>query len=143
MKRNESGFTLIELMITVAVIAILCAVAIPAYGNYLMRGRLVEAYSGLGMVQTSAEEYWSNKRTYVDFDKDTPNRMPPAGNNFTFSLTSAGVSGYTVTAIGRNQAAGFEFTIDQGGNRATTKSPAGWGTSTSCWINGKGGQCVQ
>jgi len=143
MKRNDSGFTLIELMIAVAVVSILCAVAIPAYGNYVMRGRLVEAYSGLGMVQTSAEEYWSNKRTYADLDKDTPSRLPPAGNNFSFSLTSANDSSYLVTATGRNQAAGFEFTIDQGGNRATTRSPAGWGTSTSCWINAKGGKCVQ
>jgi len=142
MKRHTSGFTLIELMIVVAVIGILGAIAIPAYGDYLMRARLTEAFTGLASVQASAEEYWSNQHTYVGFDQDTPSRMPPAGENFTFSLSGTSASAYIVTATGRGRAAGFVYTIDQGGKR-TTSAPAAWGSSTSCWIDRKGGQCVQ
>lgn len=143
MKSNTSGFSLIELLIAVAVIGILSAIAIPAYGNYVMRSRLTEAFTGLSLAQTSAEEYWSNKHTYVGFDTDTPSRLPAASANFTFGYSGASDSAFTVTATGRGQAAGFVYTIDQGGKRATTASPTGWGTSASCWIDRKGGQCVQ
>jgi len=139
---KPAGFTLIELMIVVAIIGILGAIAIPAYGNYLMRARLTEAFTGLASVQTSAEEYWSNKHTYIDFDRDTPSRMPPDGENFTFRYSGATDSAYTVSAVGRGKATGFTYTIDQGGKR-TTSAPADWGSSTSCWIDRKGGQCVQ
>jgi type IV pilus assembly protein PilE len=142
MKRTTSGFTLIELMIVVAVLGILGAIVVPAYGNYLMRARLAEAFTGLASVQTGAEEYWSNRHTYVDFDRDTPSRMPPDGENFTFGYSGATDSAYTVTATGRAKAAGFTYTIDQGGKR-TSAGPAGWGSSSSCWIDRKGGQCVQ
>jgi len=140
--KNAAGFSLIELMIAVAIIGILSAIAIPAYGNYLMRARLTEAFTALGSAQTAAEEYWSNKHTYVDFDTETPSRMPPAGTNFNYSLVSPSASGFKIKATGKGQAAGFNYTIDQSGKR-TSDLPAGWSSSDSCWIDRKGGQCVQ
>jgi type IV pilus assembly protein PilE len=135
---RERGFTLIELLIVVAILGVLGAVAIPAYGNYLMRARLADAYSGLGSVQTAAEEYWSNNRTYAGFD-----RLPTASANFSYTLTSATASAYVVTAAGRGAATGFSFTINQNGVRTTPAVPTGWTTSTSCWIDRKDGRCVQ
>lgn len=139
MKRVKNGFTLIEVLVTVVIVGILMAVAMPAYNDYVIRGRLTEAFSALGTAQPAAEQFWSNNRTYVGFD--TAVNFPAATANFTYALSGASASAYTVTATGIGKVAGFVYTIDQNGNRATTGSPAGWGTSTSCWVDHKGGSC--
>jgi type IV pilus assembly protein PilE len=136
MRRRETGFTLIELMITIAIVAILSAVAIPSYSNYVQRGRLTEAFTMLSAMQPKAEEQWSNNRTYAGL------QLPTNTVNFSYTADLKD-SSYTITASGINKMADFEFTIDQNGNRATTRVPTGWTASTSCWIDRKGGQCVQ
>ena len=61
MKRNmQQGFTLIELMIVVAIIGILAAIAIPAYQNYTIRAQVSEGASLLGPIQTAFSEYYAN-----------------------------------------------------------------------------------
>ena len=148
MKRQDSGFSLIEILVVVAIIGILTSIAVPAYGGYVTRSRLVEAFSGLSSAQTSAEEYWSNNHTYVGFDTvdaSHPRRLPPDSSNFTFTVDDATVSdsAITIKATGHNTVNGFVFSIDQGGTRATLSAASGYGTSPSCWIDRKGGQCVQ
>jgi type IV pilus assembly protein PilE len=142
--RRARGFTLIELLIVVAIVGILSAIAVPQYRDYMIRARLTEAFTGLGSVQTAAEEFWNNNHTYEHLDQDTPNRMPSA-ENFDFTLVSASDSAFVVKATGKNQMLGFAYTIDQSGNRKTlgTFNANAWGTSDTCWIDRKGSTCVQ
>jgi type IV pilus assembly protein PilE len=148
MKQQDAGFSLIELLVVVAIIGILTAVAVPAYGGYVTRSRLVEAFSGLGTAQTAAEAYWNDNHTYVGLDTADAThvrRLPADSANFAYTLGSgASDSAYTIIATGKGPTAGFIYTIDQNGTRATTAAPAGYGTiPASCWVDRKGGQCVQ
>lgn len=142
-RTRSRGLSLLELLAVLAIIGILSAIAIPSYRDYVVRARLTDAFSGLGAVQAAAEEYWNNRHTYVDLDTDVPRRLPLDSADFTFTLTAASASAYKVKATGRGVVADFAYTIDQNGVRATVAAPQGWGTSTSCWIDRKGGLCAQ
>ena len=63
-QQNQKGFTLIELMIVVAIIGILAAVAIPAYQDYIARAQVAEAIQLLGGAKTPLEEYYSTKNIW-------------------------------------------------------------------------------
>ena len=64
--RRHQGFTLIELMIAVAIVAILSAIAIPSYTEYVQRSRIIEATSTLSSMRVKMEQYFQDNRSYVN-----------------------------------------------------------------------------
>ena len=70
MKRLQQGFTLIELMIVVAIVGILAAIALPAYQDYTIRSRVSEAAASAGACKTSVAEYFASKAA-LPSDTDT------------------------------------------------------------------------
>jgi type IV pilus assembly protein PilE len=140
-QRVSRGFTLIEVMIVVAIIGILSAVAYPAYQDYVIRSKVPQATSNLATLQTKMEQWFQDQRSYLNgaacgvaSANDTTNSY----FNFTCAATA---TTYTVTATGKSQMAGFIYTVDQDGIRKTTAAPSGWTLSSSCWVTKKDGSC--
>jgi len=94
MKQVQKGFTLIELMIVVAIIGILAAVAIPAYQDYLARSQVAEAISLLGGTKTPIEEYVGTNGSFPTSSAFAALGLRTAGNY----VSSIAVSGQVVTA---------------------------------------------
>lgn len=138
--RTPAGFTLIEVMIAVAVVAILTAVALPSYRDYVTRGKLSEAYGILTSYSLQLAQYYQDNRTYLNV---CTTLGLPTSTNFSYSCTTQSAIAYVVQAQGNSggPVAGFTFTIDNAGARATSAAPSGWSTSASCWINSRSGSC--
>ena len=140
---KHKGFTLIEIMIVVAIIGILMAIAIPAYGNYVKRAKITEAVGALSEMRVKMEQYFQDNRTYVDACGGTGvASLPAASKSFTFACSGLTATGYVVTATGITSAnmGGFSYTINQANVRATTiTSVSGWNSNATCWVLGPGG----
>ena len=136
---RSGGFTLVELMVVVAIIGILSAVALPAYTDYVVRGKIPDATSRLATLQVQMEQYFQDNRSYVG--------APGCSNDsassryFDYSCASSNASAFALQAVGKDTMSGFTYTVNQAGVKATSAVPTGWATSANCWISKKGGIC--
>jgi prepilin-type N-terminal cleavage/methylation domain-containing protein len=140
-QHRPAGFTLIELMVTVAIVGILTAIAYPSYRNYVLRGQIVNATNGLSALQANMERFFQDNRTYVGGPCTT---TPPTIPNFTMTCTTgAGPDVFVLTATGAGPVNGFVYTINQLGTQTSTVSgvSGGWSITCSSSWETKAGTC--
>lgn len=133
------GFTLIELMVVVAIVGILATIALPAYTDYIVRGKIPDATSRLAVLQVQMEQYFQDNHSYVSAPACSSDSS--SSKYFDFSCASASATAFVLQAVGKDSMAGFTYTVNQSGTKATSAVPSGWTASSSCWITKKGGVC--
>ncbi len=139
-ERGSAGFTLTELAVVAAVVAIVVAMALPRYNRYVLRGSLHAAQAAMLMQAAAMGQYAQDHGRYP------PGCASPAPlDDFVLGCSSdnaASPATYTITATGRGPAAGFVFTLDSSGARGTPAAPPGWSAASDCWVSEASGGCA-
>ena len=138
MKRN--GFSLIELMIVVAVVGILTAVALPSYNSYIARGKVTDAISALADYRVKMEQYFQDNRNYGTASSPCPATFVTS-QNFTFTCVVGSVTpsvSYTATAASvagslGSTAGDYTYAITEVNTKSTSKFK-GVAVTKSCWL---------
>ena len=159
--KMQNGLTLIELMVVVAVVAILSVFALPAYTDYVTRGKIPEATSNLADLRVKMEQFYQDNRRYSSTTGGgtcgVAMPVSPLVKYFTFTCASAnliagqGDQSFTMTATGgiagNTSMNGFVYTITESNVKTTTitagskAAKAGWTGNANCWVIRKGGSC--
>ncbi|MEC5216645.1 prepilin-type N-terminal cleavage/methylation domain-containing protein [Actimicrobium sp. GrIS 1.19] len=143
--RRHAGFTLIEVMITVAIIGILAAIALPSYSDYVLRGKLVAPTNALLAMRVSMEQYYQDNRTYQDVSAAI---VSPCSGTLAdvdkFTMTCPTLTATTYRALATGQAgsttAGITFDITNADVR-TSAIPQWAATGATCWLMKRGATC--
>jgi type IV pilus assembly protein PilE len=137
--KKHKGFTLLELMIVVAIVGILAAIALPAYQNYIIRTKRADATGALMAATNAMERYRANNFSYAGAATTPPfNANVPSdgtqGAYYTLSVITPTATSYTLSAAATgSQLAGLgaaeTLTINQQGVKTWTLD----GVLKSCW----------
>jgi type IV pilus assembly protein PilE len=164
--QHIKGFTLIELMVTVTVIAILAAIALPSYNDYVTRSKFAEATGNLADLRVKMEQYYADNRRYsttagggICGIPGAPNGNTPTAADaryFTYRCAStnppanpAGDQAFTLFADGvaAQSLGGLHFTVDQSNVKATVvdggsdMAGKGYASNAGCWVRKKPSTC--
>ncbi|TDX97924.1 type IV pilin protein [Thiohalophilus thiocyanatoxydans] len=138
LKQNNQGFTLIEIMITLMVIAVLASIAVPAYNSMKQQSNRSDAVSALTRVAQLQERWYSNKGTYADNlttigMSSTTSKEGHYDLSLTFDDTEPDEFVVTATATGpqKDDENCRTFSLDQAGRKTSEDSDGN--ASTGCW----------
>ena len=138
-KGMQKGFTLIELMVVVAIIGIIASIALPSYTDYVKKGKAAEATSNMADLRVKMEQCFQDNR---DYTLCAANCAPVSGAKyFTYACSPAPTTNtYTIVASGAaaENMGSFEFTIDQANNRTSKYDGI---VCANSWLTGKGAAC--
>jgi type IV pilus assembly protein PilE len=138
--RNGEGFTLIEVMIVVAIVAILAAIAIPAYSKYIIRSKITEAVNNLADYRVKMEQYYQDNRNY---GTGTTCGVTYSANSQKYFAISCAASNsaqsYTLTAgskvgVGLGAANDYSYTLTETNAKATTIYKGVTQSGKACWL---------
>lgn len=131
--RNSRGFTLIELMVVIAIVGILAAIAIPLFTEQVAKSRRTEASQALGDLSLRQERYRTNNASYgtlaqLNLCGATATTCDTASGYYVLRVTAQSATGYTLTATPAGAQTGdrcgvYTYTVTAGG--APSKSAAG------------------
>jgi len=126
--KKVNGFTLMELMVTVAIIGIISLIAMPSYQEYVQKSRRSEAHAGLAKMQLQQEAHRMVNNSFTSsFGSGSNDVHQPTSDYYTFSMSGASASAYTLTATAKSSQTADSSCTPMTVNQAGTKSPA------SCW----------
>lgn len=132
--KKNSGFTLIELMIVVAIVSILAAIAFPAYNDSVRKSRRADAISVLTEAQNSLERYYTENGSYTGYTLASELQSSPKGSGTTFytiAVSTLNAQDYTLTATRQGDQTSDkcgDLTLNHVGYKNVTS-----GTVDDCW----------
>jgi len=143
--RNARGFTLLELMITVAIVGILAAIALPAYSDFVIRGKLTDGIAKLSDAKSKMDKYFFDNRQYTDAGGNCGVTFPAVASPDDYFLITCAATAttYALTATGvpaNGMANTFVYRVNQANNK-NSAGPGGKWTNAACWAVRKDGSC--
>jgi len=141
---SNRGFSLLELMVVIVVIAVITAIAVPIYGNNIMKAKQAEADAALGTIRTQLRIFYAEwgeypdgmEATVIDADWSHFKAGELDGSHFSdesYSYSKLGEGWYQIRCAG-GEILDYDRTLDQDGNFGTTTLSGGFWSVLLGWL---------